>query len=190
MDTIRAFIAVRLPAEVKRRLTQIEKRLMQSGADVKWVPEENFHITLKFLGDVDANRMPAVRDAVERAVRGAEAFDLALAGVGTFGRPPRVVWVGIAAGRDELKSLARRVENELAEAGFPREDRPFSAHITLGRVRSPRGVEELRAGIESLKDEVVGTARAEGAAVMKSELRREGSVYTAIADLRFQPDDT
>lgn len=189
MDKIRTFVAVRLPAEIRRRLMLVEKRLMQSGADVKWVPEENFHITLKFLGDVEQNRLSAVKDAVGRAVEGASAFDLSLAGVGAFGRPLRVVWVGIASGKDELKSLAKRVEDELAGIGFPAEDRPFSAHITLGRVRSPRGIEKLSACIESLNDEPVGDVHVDGASVMKSELRREGPAYTPIADLGFRISD-
>ncbi len=189
MEKIRTFIAVRLPAEVRRRLMQIEKRLMQSGADVKWAPEENFHITLKFLGDVEQARIPAVEEAVRRAVSGLDAFDLTLAGVGAFGRPLRVVWVGITSGSGELKSLAGRVEDALAEVGFPKEDRPFSAHVTLGRVRSPRGVERLRECIESLKNEPAGDVHVAGVTVMKSELRREGSTYTPIADLGFRVSD-
>lgn len=189
MVKARIFIAVRLPAEIRRRLMQIEKRLMESGADVKWVPEENFHVTLKFLGDVEQDRMAAVTEAVQCAVSGIEPFELSLAGVGAFGRPLRVVWVGITSGGDELKSLANRVEDALAAIGFPREERPFSAHMTLGRVRSPRGLARLEQCIESLKSESVGALRVDGASVMKSELRREGPTYTAIADLGFRIAD-
>ncbi|MBP6964421.1 MAG: RNA 2',3'-cyclic phosphodiesterase [Armatimonadetes bacterium] len=185
MEKIRTFIAVKLPGEVRRRLAEIEKRLMESGADVKWVPEENFHITLKFLGGVEQAKMSGVREAVERAASGVRPFDLGFAGVGSFGRPTRVVWVGIESGRDELRSLAALVDGELAGVGFPREDRPFGAHVTLGRVRSPRGAESLRERIEELKNERAGSAPVDGVSVMRSELRPGGPVYTALADVRF-----
>ena len=190
MDRIRTFIAVRLPAEVRRRLMSIEERLMESRADVKWVPEENFHITLKFLGPVEHERIAAVCEAVECAVTGVRPFEMTFAGVGAFPRPssPRVVWVGTTSGADEMKSLAGRIENAMEVLGFPKEDRPFSGHVTLGRVRSPRATEKLRDCIESLRDERAGKVQVDGVSVMKSELFRSGSEYSSIADLGFQID--
>ncbi len=184
---VRTFIAVRLPAEVRRRLMLIETRLMQCGADVKWVPEENFHITLKFLGPVEQDRIAPVCEAVECAVAGVKAFDLTFGGVGAFPRPssPRVVWVGTPSGADEMKSLAGRIEDAMEVLGFSKEDRPFSGHVTLGRVRNPRGTEKLRDCIESMRDEQAGSAQIDGVSVMKSELLRSGPEYSAIADLGF-----
>lgn len=188
MDKIRAFIAVRLPAEVRRRLMLIETRLVESRADVKWVAEENFHITLKFLGPVEEERIGAVCESVECAITGVKPFELTFAGVGAFPRPssPRVVWVGTPSGADEMRSLAGRIDDAMEGLGFPKEDRPFSGHVTLGRVRNPHGTEKLRDCIESMRDEQAGMVRVDGVSVMKSELFRAGPVYSSIADLGFR----
>jgi RNA 2',3'-cyclic 3'-phosphodiesterase len=191
MESIRTFIAVPLPTDIRRRLAEVTTRLMQSGADVKWVPEGNFHITLKFLGNVERTRVSAVCGAVEKAVDGVRAFDLYLSGVGAFPKPsrPSVVWVGITSGGDELKALAKCAEEALEDIGFPREAREFSAHITLGRVKYPGGDGTLREAIENLRNETVGRVHVDTVVVMKSELRRTGPVYTPIADfgLRVAP---
>ena len=187
MDKIRTFIAVKIPADVRQRLAEVEAVLAASGADVKWVPEGNFHVTLKFLGYVEPDRMDAVKKAVESAVEGIGAFGVTLFGVGAFPKPgrPSVVWVGIGAGADELKALAERVESALERVGFAREERPFSPHITIGRVKTPRSLDKLRDAIEGLREEYVGAFEVESTAVMKSDLRPTGPIYSEIADFGF-----
>ena len=184
MDKLRLFIAIEIPAEVRRRLAEIEKELMASDADVKWVPEGNFHATLKFLGYVDEDRVEQVSRAVESAAKDSSAFEAALSGVGAFPNPrrPSVVWVGITSGVEEMKALAAKVEDALEPLGFAREERPFSAHITLGRTRSPRNADKLREIIERLREENAGRFEVEGVALMKSDLRPTGPVYSQIAD--------
>ena len=191
VDKLRLFIAIEIPAEVRRRLAEIEKELMASGADVKWVPEGNFHATLKFLGYVDEDRVEQVSRAVESAVKDSSAFEAALSGVGAFPNPrrPSVVWVGITSGVEEMKALAAKVEDALEPLGFAREERPFSAHITLGRTRSPRNADKLREIIERLREENVGPFEVEGVAVMKSDLRPTGPTYTCMADFGFRNAD-
>lgn len=190
IDKIRSFIAVPIPGEARRRLAEIGNRLAESRADVKWVVEDNFHITLKFLGYVgaDSGRLEAVGRAVESAIEGAAPFDAVLSGVGAFPKParPSVVWVGITAGAEELKALAERVECALERIGFARESRPFSAHITLGRVKSPKNLDKLRDVMETLREEHAGSFRVESVAVMRSDLRPTGPVYTRIGDCGFR----
>ncbi|HUV04612.1 MAG TPA: RNA 2',3'-cyclic phosphodiesterase [Armatimonadota bacterium] len=190
MDKIRTFIAVPIPAEARRRLAEIEEELKTSGADVKWVREENFHVTLKFLAYVEPDCLDRVIRAVESAVKGTAAFDVSLSGVGAFPKAsrPSVIWVGIATGAQELKALAERIESATERIGFGREQRPFSAHITAGRARSPKNLDRLREIIERLREEPVGSFRAENVAVMKSELRPTGPIYTGIADCGLQID--
>jgi RNA 2',3'-cyclic 3'-phosphodiesterase len=188
MDGIRIFVAVPIPAEVRRRLGEIQARLVASGADVKWVPEANFHITMKFLGSVKPQLTGKVSSAVESAVEGVIPFDVRLSGVGAFPKPsrPSVAWVGIASGRDELKSLARNVEDALQRIGFASEAREFSPHVTLGRVRSTWHVENLRDAIDELKEEDAGSFLVESVAIMKSDLRPSGPLYTALAEFRLE----
>jgi len=188
MDKARTFIAVPISAEVRRRLAEVEEELRASGADVKWVPEENLHITLKFLGYVEPERLEAVIRAVESAIDGAAAFDVSLSGVGAFPKPsrPSVVWVGVTTGGEELKALAERIEVALERIGFGREQRPFSAHITAGRVRSPKNLGRLHETIERLREEPAGSFRAESIAVMKSDLRPTGPIYTEIANCKLR----
>lgn len=187
-EKVRVFIAVSMPDDVKRQLAEIEKKLSLSGADVKWVAESNFHITLKFLGDVDSSRLEEISSAVESAVLDIEPFEVALSGVGAFPniRRPSVIWVGISAGGDELKKLAEKIEAALEPMGFAREARPFSAHITVGRTRTPRNIGQLRESIDCLKDIQAGAFRVDEAAVMKSELRPSGSMYTKLASCGLQ----
>jgi len=188
MDKIRTFIAIELPGEVRRRLAEIEKELLASGADVKWVPETNFHITLKFLGGVDADRVDALTKAVESATEGVSTFDAAFAGVGAFPnvRRPNVVWVGIVSGGEEMKALAARVDSALEKLGFAREERPFSAHVTIGRSRTGRNADKLRELIEKLVEAEAGSYRVEAVSVMESELRPTGPIYSRIAELRLK----
>lgn len=188
MDKIRTFIAVRLPAAARRRLAEVEEALKESGADVKWVSEENLHITLKFLGYVENERMAAVCDAVKSAVDGLRPFDMSLSGVGAFPKParPSVVWVGVRSGSEELKALAKQVEVAMERIGFAPEPRKFSAHVTVGRVKSAAGSHKLREAIERLRDEPVDSARVSGVAVMKSELYRTGPVYTVLKEFGLE----
>lgn len=188
MDQVRLFIAVEIPAEVRSRLAEIEKRLMASGADVKWVPEGNFHITLKFLGGVDSSRVGDISSAVESAVSDASGFDAILAGVGAFPntRRPSVVWVGITSGGDELSALAKRIEDAMEPLGFTREARAFSAHITVGRSRSPKNAAQLSEKLGQLRGEDVGSFRVDSVSVMKSDLRPTGPIYTKVAEVRLK----
>jgi 2'-5' RNA ligase len=188
IDKIRTFIAVRIPADVRRRLAEVEAELKASGADVKWVPEENFHVTLKFLGYMEPDRLDVVKKAVESAIEGIGAFGVTLSGVGAFPKPsrPSVVWVGIGAGANELKALAEKAESALERAGFAREERPFSPHITIGRVKTPGSLDRLRDAIEGLREEYVGAFEVESVAVMKSDLRPTGPIYTQQAEFLLE----
>lgn len=180
METVRTFIAVRPPAEVQRAIGEVQERLRVPGLKVKWVEPENFHLTLKFLGEVPVERLEGVFQGLERACRGVPAFDLGLEGLGAFPnlRRPRVVWVGLGRGREEVAGLAGSVENQLTEAGFAGEKRSFKPHATVGRVKehSPlAGRLGERIAAECL---AVEGFRIHSVEVMKSQLTRQGPIYT------------
>jgi len=186
--SVRSFIAVHIPDAIRRDISILIGALRPySGADVKWVRPESLHLTLKFLGDVEQERISAAACAIERSVSALSAFDLALGGTGAFPNPrrPGVLWIGVRKGAEPLASLAGAVESALAGLGFERERRPFSAHLTLGRIRSPgnsgRIVERMtEAGFEC------DPFRIASVHVMKSDLQRSGAVYTTLRTLNLK----
>ena len=188
MEKLRLFVAIQIPGEIRRRLAEVEGKLKASGADVKWVPEQNFHVTLKFLGYVEPDRLDEVNAAVKAALEGLPPFGITLSGVGAFPKPsrPSVVWVGITAGGEELKTLAERIERGLEQIGFDREARAFNPHITMGRVRSPMNLGRLSEIMEGLSEVEVGSFEVGSVAVMRSDLRPTGPVYTQTTDCRLR----
>ena len=176
---MRLFVAVHLSEEIRARLATLQDRLRRAQADVSWVKPGNLHITLKFLGETEPRRLDRIRPALADAAQGAVAFAAEVAGVGTFGgRIPRVVWVGVRDGATPLAALARAVEDALAGMGVAKEKRGFTAHFTLGRVRSPRNLEALLAALRAEPAEGFGTVRVDQFSLMESELNPSGSIHT------------
>jgi 2'-5' RNA ligase len=183
---VRCFIAIELPGEIKAKLGELTSVLRKTGADVKWVQESNHHLTLKFLGATDEELIPAIREALERNLSLLPPFYIKISGVGHFpgGRHPRVVWVGIG-NSEALSALQRDIEAEMTKLGYPAEERPFSPHLTLGRVKSPRGTRELLGRLEEFRQTEVGELEVKGVSLMKSELRPAGAEYSPLAQILF-----
>ena len=138
MEQIRAFIAVELPPAVREAVEGVVRELRSGiGDGVRWVRPEGVHLTLKFLGDIDAGSVPAVSRAMAQCAASAAPFDLFLEGVGVFpnARRPRVIWIGLGGALEPLLALQHSIDRELEGLGFARERRPFTPHLTLGRVR-------------------------------------------------------
>lgn len=151
---------------------------------IRWVPAHQLHFTLKFLGEVPDDRIAAARDAATRAAAGVPPFDLALEGLGAFpaAGPPRVVWAGCGAGREELVAMAAAVEAAFGEAGFLKEPRPFSPHLTLGRVKDPRAI-PTRPFRDALSRGAVarfGTIAAREIVLLRSDLLPAGPSYVPL----------
>lgn len=138
---MRAFLALTLPDEIRRSFASLQRELARFGADVKWVEPPNLHVTLKFLGEITDHQRRAVEQLLAEVARGETAFPLGLDRVGAFPSlsSPRVVWVGLGEGKERAIRLVERLEQSCGELGIQKEERPFAAHVTLGRVRSPRG---------------------------------------------------
>jgi 2'-5' RNA ligase len=178
---MRLFVAVNLPSEIRERLAAAQDRLRRAQADVSWVRAENIHVTLKFLGETEEKRLDRIRPALHEVTRAGAPFPMEVSGVGSFGgRIPQVVYVGVGKGAEPLTELAGRIEAALGGVGFPKERRGFTAHLTLGRVRSPRNAEALLAALEEFRAEKFGTLTAMHFDLMQSELRPTGSVYTVL----------
>src|SRR5574341_1265941 len=180
---MRLFVAVNLPSEVRERLAAEQDRLRRAQADVSWVRAENIHVTLKFLGETEEKRLDRIRPGLLEVARGSAPFRIRVSGLGSFGgRVPRVVWVGVQEGAEPLSGLAKDVEAAMAHLGFPREKRGFSAHLTLGRVRSPRNAAALLAALAETGAGPFGTVEVTQFDLMQSDLRPTGSVYTVLAE--------
>lgn len=179
---MRLFVAVDITEAIATAIEDAQKHLRQAGADVAWVKPGNLHLTLRFLGDTPEARLNDVKSALDLVAPQHATFDMKLYDLGCFPDrgAPRVVWAGVTDGREQLAALAAAVDTSLGELGFPRETRPFVAHLTLGRVRGPRGGDRLRKQIEKLAGAGFGACRVEAIRLYQSTLAPGGSIYTAL----------
>lgn len=182
---IRAFIAVELPDALRQEVASLQNDLQSAGADIKWVETNNLHLTLKFLGNIEEAQVPALKEALETATRPLTPFTLHLEGIGAFPRTtsPRVVWVGVTEGEKPLVELAQAVGNACSGLGFPAEDRPFSAHLTIGRVRSRDRLAPLIKKLQ-VAEFRGGTPAPIGKVILfQSTLSPHGPAYTPLAEI-------
>ncbi|MGB9888035.1 MAG: RNA 2',3'-cyclic phosphodiesterase [Moorellales bacterium] len=187
---MRLFVAVEFEPEIKRALADLVAQMSGSRADVKWVEGTNFHLTLYFLGEVTKERVADLNQVLSLASRSTNPFRLEVGGLGAFPSlaRPRVLWVG-AHGGEALGRLQQRVAEQVQ--GFaerPGERQPFHPHVTLGRVRSGRGLAELVGMVNELKDRKVGSQEVADFALVESRLYRTGPVYTRVARFALGSD--
>jgi 2'-5' RNA ligase len=181
----RTFIAVRFSAEVERGLVgvveQLERRL-RNKLKVKWVGNHQLHLTLQFLGDVDIGLFPKLAGGLKGAFRDMSPFEVVVTGVGAFPTQvkPRVIWAGFKTGADNLKTLQSLVLGVTEPLGFPREERPFSPHVTLGRVKEGGRPAPITDELASMLQAEVGRCQIDMVVLMTSDLRPEGPVYSTI----------
>jgi 2'-5' RNA ligase len=184
---MRTFIAVSLPKEIKDFLSRIQEQLRSSGADVKWVHPENIHLTLKFLGEIEDNQIEQLTALLQETVKGKSAFAVRLSSIGAFPKisSPRVIWVGIDKGDSDLQQISGELERRCGRIGIPEEDRPFSSHITLGRVRSGLNRQKLASDLDNLKDNPDLQGReftVDKVTLFKSTLTPKGPIYEPLSN--------
>ncbi|MBK8902020.1 MAG: RNA 2',3'-cyclic phosphodiesterase [Anaerolineaceae bacterium] len=181
---IRLFIAIDLPEVVKGALLSAAVLLGQGGQTgqrlpdgaVRWVKPEQLHLTLRFLGDTAVSQLPILQDQLTRLTAQHPAFHLRQNGLGAFPnrKRPRVVWAGLAGELAALQAMQAELEDRVVALGWPREERPFSPHITLGRVKDVSRAQALnwQVALAELAIEVTAVK------LVQSELRPSGPVYT------------
>ncbi len=179
---MRVFIALELPSDIKEAAVAIQRELMKSEAPVGWVRAEGMHLTLKFLGEVSSSRLSEIEKALGQAAEGTGSLQIAVRGIDVFpsSKNPRVIWLGIQPENDRLLRLQERIDRILAPLGFLREKREFRPHLTLGRVKSSRGLDDLMKVMAVHHHFLAGECRLEELHLMQSELRQEGAVYTKL----------
>jgi RNA 2',3'-cyclic 3'-phosphodiesterase len=187
----RTFIAVPLEEKLRTRIVALQEELAGAGTDVKWVEPENLHVTLLFLGEVDLRESVEICRAVRRVTETISPFKLEPSGVGCFpnARRPRTLWAGAAEGHDELVHLHHAIEAELLElGGYRREERGYTPHITLGRIKTDDVTPELRTMIAGQADWSGGKQMVREVRVLTSELRSSGPTYTVLSREKLRGD--
>ncbi|MEN9564467.1 MAG: 2-5 ligase [Chloroflexota bacterium] len=186
MDQIRAFIAIDLPPVIQEALDKQTSTLRQIlGNDlIRWVPSQNMHLTLKFLGSLPLSHLDFIKRMLAQTADSNPPFNLQIGGLGSFpnSKRPRVLWAGIHAPAG-LAPLQKMIEDGATRLGYNKEERPFSPHLTLGRVRQGISAQELHKVSTALSTFQLGkisTARVDSVHLYQSDLHSEGSSYTKL----------
>lgn len=183
---MRTFIALELSNEVREELSRLQEELKKVDADIKWAKAENIHLTLKFLGNVEEAKIEEIKKLLDNISSREKPFETSLFKLGAFPNLnyPRVIWVGIDKGCSEIEKIAGLVETELEKINFSREKRPFSAHLTLGRVKSGKNKAELKEKISSLQVQPK-SCTINNITLFQSTLTPKGPIYTPLYAARF-----
>ena len=181
---MRTFIAIKLPADVKEQIQKFQKSLGIDG--VKWVSPENIHLTLKFLGEINESQLESVKSTVNSSIQEIKSFNISLSEFGAFPdlRRPKVLWLGVKEGKDEVTQLMINLENELAKIGFVPEGRKPVPHITIGRVKEVESL-ELDPETSSGQGFEAKSFLVESIYLIKSTLSSEGPTYTDLAEYKL-----
>jgi len=186
MSLLRAFIAVEIPPEVHQAI-EVKTALIRAALNkslVRWVPTGNIHLTLKFLGDISPANIEMLSQMLNVEVGQHRSFEMAFEGLGAFPNPkrPRVIWIGIQAPAG-LEALQHGIEAATATLGYPPEKRPFSPHLTIGRVKQKvgsAGMQKIRFALEETRVGSLGSAQVTSVHLFKSDLKPTGAVYTRL----------
>ena len=184
---MRVFIAIDIDEAIKKGLADLQSELQSKidikKSDAKWVNPENVHLTLKFLGEIKDEQVVDVCNITKDVAGRHNSFDIDVETVGHFGgRSARVLWVGLGETCDQLLALQEDLEGQLASAGWPKENRKFSGHLTLCRVRNSKAGFKLAQLTEEYKDFKIGTMPADSVCVYQSQLTPKGPIYTVLGN--------
>lgn len=176
---MRTFIAFKLPEEVIASLGDLQKALKQQGLKLRWVHPDNIHLTLKFLGDISAEEIPAVKRVIRTVSRSQTVFSLEAKGLGVFPtvKKAQVLWSGIHGDVKRLGDFQSNLDRALAGMGFEPEKRAFRGHLTLGRIKRRVDGRVLASAISRFGSFVSPPLTAERLILFKSDLKPSGAVY-------------
>lgn len=183
---MRLFVAIELSEELRRALRRTQDALRPKGPDVRWIPAEQLHLTVKFLGEVADRDVAGVSEAMVQAAAVSAPFDLELVKCGCFPErgAVRIVWAGAREAQGVLAGCVEQVEARLEPLGFPREQRAFAPHITMGRVKDDRSAGLLRRSVEACRIATM-TQGVSSLTLMASKLSPKGSIYTPVIRAEF-----
>ena len=190
---MRLFFAVALPDDIIAAIVASQAKIRKpAGEDgIRWTRPEQFHYTLKFLGEQPPARMTKATLAAELIRRSVKPFDLVLAGIGAFpnANRPGTIWLGAASGAESLAELAGKLDRALHHAGFALDNRPLTPHLTLARIKSYQGEASAAKALEKLEIGEVGRATVDRFVLMQSNTKPTGSEYTVIQEFKLEEGD-
>ncbi len=187
-ELLRSFIAIELTNELHEELRILQQELKKSDIYAKWVSPENIHLTLKFLGNVDTGQIEKIKNILEEISKETKPFYLNLSGIGAFPKLdyPRVLWVGIEEGKNETIEIANKLEDGLEKIGFQKENRSFSPHLTLARIKSSKNKDRLKTLVEQNAFISKNKVYVDKLTLFKSTLTPKGSIYSKIYEGSFK----
>ncbi len=188
---MRVFIAIPVSPDVKAKLIDVQQEFRRLSVEATWVREAGFHLTLKFLGEVDRNQIDPIACCMTEASGGFEPFSATACGMGVFPHPsrPRVLWAGIQDGTEQLIHLQHTLETSLARQRFPLEDGLFRPHLTLARLRRSHRWEDFMACVIRHQADTFGSLTVDHLELIESQLHPTGARYSTIKAVRFHPLD-
>lgn len=189
-DKRRLFFAIILPEDMKRAIGEVVTRLSESAPEntIRWCRDDQWHFTLKFLGEIPFRQTARTVEAAEKIAEIATPFQLTLNGVGAFPnlQRPSVVWVGVSEGAREMAELANQLETELRSAGFPKENKPFKPHLTLARIKTYEQEKDAAKLLQNPITSEIGSISIASFALMRSYLLPEGAKYEITEVFQFK----
>ena len=186
---LRLFIALEMDTLLHAGIEALANDIKRLGLHASWVPVHNMHLTLKFLGDTDEKFVEPVKRIIDECAHVTAPFEISLQDAGVFPdfRRPRVLWLGCSDSSGSTSKLHGFLESKLSHLGFPLENRHFSPHLTLARIKSPKNKEDLRRFLaEKQGDLLIGKSRIEGITLFKSDLSQAGAIYATLYNVRMK----
>jgi 2'-5' RNA ligase len=185
---MRCFVAIDINDELRGQIEKLQsvfKKRLKNQTGIKWVKSELIHLTLKFLGEVEDDKTEQIVEAMKLVCGGFKKFEIVFSTVGSFGRPPKVLWLGTEKQNSELEKLVQDIEQAFEELGFAKEQRPFSAHLTLARIKDGRPDGQLPQVLSSFGKVNAAAVKADAVCFYKSQLTPDGPVYTLLDKINF-----
>ena len=185
MSKFRGFIAIDIP--INNKIIEMENEIKKTGADLKLVELKNIHITLKFLGDTDEEKINEIEEIIKNSIEEVHPFNIKLKGSGVFPNKNymKVIWIGIE-GAETIEEIAKKIEKQLENIGFQTEKRGFSAHLTIARVKSSKNKEKIIQILEKYQDVEFAIIDVNSVKLKKSDLTPKGPIYTTLKELKLQ----
>jgi len=185
---MRTFISIEIPDKIKDNVEKVIGEMKALLPPIKWVDKKNLHLTMKFLGWVDDQKIDPLKTSITDIVKDFGSIKISFSGLGVFpsSNRPRVIWVGISEGSEKVKELAEKLNEQLTKEGYRKEeDRDFSPHLTIGRIKERIETGALNSFIEKKEKENFGGFTAKNVSLMKSTLRRSGPIYEEIQEIKI-----
>lgn len=179
-ETVRSFLAIELDEDLVPKILDVQKEFKKTNSNIKYVPSQNMHFTLKFFGNIDLDMVEDISVAVLKVIKDYSSFDLNIKKCGCFPNKNviKVLWLGLDEG-SPIKDLQRDLDKEFKKLGFKKE-RNFISHLTIGRVKSPKEKKEIRNTIEKLENIEIGPMTVSKICLKKSTLTPQGPIYEDI----------